>query len=141
MCFLLVIYIYIYICYIARYMDVWNDIGNPKYMTFAKLVQVWNFITFELKVIWHEERATQSFYADCFYIVSSQPNQRAVPVALPRSEPQLSHSEAGTQLSAFSQIPKIMHDVIHTPWSQFLTGFLFCHLWMTPPPRMRDHQH
>ena len=27
------------------------------------------------------ERETQSFYADCFYIVSSQPNQRAAPVA------------------------------------------------------------
>ena len=47
----------------------------------AKLVQVRNFITFELKVIRHEERKTQSFYADCFYIVSSQPNQRAAPVA------------------------------------------------------------
>ena len=32
------------------------DIGNPKYMTFTKLVQVRNFITFELKVIRHEER-------------------------------------------------------------------------------------
>ena len=39
------------------------------------------FITFELKVIRHEERETQSFYADCFYIVSPQPNQRAAPVA------------------------------------------------------------
>ena len=39
------------------------------------------FITFELKVIRHEERETQSFYADCFYIVSSEPNQRAAPVA------------------------------------------------------------
>ena len=57
------------------------DLGNPKYMTFTKLVQVRNFITFELKVIRHEERKTQSFYADCFYIVSSQPNQRAAPVA------------------------------------------------------------
>ena len=32
------------------------------------------FITFELKGFWHKERETQSFYADCFYIVSSQPN-------------------------------------------------------------------
>ena len=54
------------------------DIGNLKH---TKLVQVQNFITFELKVIRHEERETQSFYADCFYIVSSQPNQRAAPVA------------------------------------------------------------
>ena len=57
------------------------DIGNPKYTTFTKLVQVRNFITFELKVFRHEERETQSFYADCFYIVSSQPNQRSAPVA------------------------------------------------------------
>ena len=40
------------------------------------------FITFESKVFRHEERETQSFYADCFYIVSSQPNQCAAPVAL-----------------------------------------------------------
>ena len=45
------------------------------------MVHVRNFITFELKVIRHEERETQSFYADCFYIVSSQPNQRSAPVA------------------------------------------------------------
>ena len=32
------------------------DIGNPKYTTFTKLVQVRNFITFQLKVIQHEER-------------------------------------------------------------------------------------
>ena len=44
------------------------DIGNPKYTTFTKLVQVRNFITLELKVIRYEERETQSFYADCFYI-------------------------------------------------------------------------
>ena len=44
------------------------DIGNPKCMTFTKLFQVRNFITFELKVIRHEEREIQSFYADCFYI-------------------------------------------------------------------------
>ena len=37
--------------------------------------------TFLLKVIRDEERETQSFYADCFYIVSSQSNQRAAPVA------------------------------------------------------------
>ena len=36
---------------------------------------------FEFKGFRHEERETQSFYADCFYIVSSQLNQRAAPVA------------------------------------------------------------
>ena len=44
------------------------DIGNPKYTTLTKLVQVQNFISFELKVIRHEGRETQSFNADCFYI-------------------------------------------------------------------------
>ena len=59
-------------------MDVWN---RHKESENAKLLQVRNFITFELKVIRHEERETQSFYADCFYIVSSQYNQRTAPVA------------------------------------------------------------
>ena len=74
------------------------------------MVQVRNFITFKLKVFRHEERETQSFYADCFYIVSSQPNQRAAPVAhkvvWPRRAPKVNllRSEAGTQLTAFSQI-------------------------------------
>ena len=36
------------------------DIGNSKYTTFTKLVQVRNFITFELKVIRHEERETHN---------------------------------------------------------------------------------
>ena len=35
-----------------------------------------------LKVFRHTERETQIFYADCLYIVSSQPNQRVAPVAL-----------------------------------------------------------
>ena len=39
------------------------------------------FTFLSLKVFRHEERETQSFYADCFRIVSSQPNQRAAPVA------------------------------------------------------------
>ena len=40
------------------------------------------FTFLSLKVFPHEERErhTQSFYADCFYIVSSQTNQRAAPV-------------------------------------------------------------
>ena len=39
------------------------------------------FTFLSLKVFRHEERETQSFYVDCFYIVSSKPNQRAAPVA------------------------------------------------------------
>ena len=73
------------------------DIGNPKYTTFTKLVQVRNFI--ELKVIRHEERETQSFYADCFYIC---PKPRAAPhlqttgLASAGPESQPSRSDAGT---------------------------------------------
>ena len=78
------------------------DIGNPKYTTFTKLVQVGNFITFE-------ERETQSFYADCFYIC---PKPRLAPhlqttgltSAGPVSQP--SRSDAGTQLTAFINSPK-----------------------------------
>ena len=87
------------------------DIGNPKYKTFTKLVQVRNFITFELKVIRHEERETQSFYADCFY---SCPKPRAAfhlqttGLASAGPESQSSRSDAGTQLTAFSQIPQIL---------------------------------
>ena len=59
-----------------------NIYRNPKYKTLRLLSSSTKlFITFELKVFRHGERETQPIYADCFYIVSSQPNQRAVPVA------------------------------------------------------------
>ena len=83
------------------------DIGNPKYTTFTKLIQVQNFITFELKVIRRAERETQSFYADCFYIC---PKPRAAPhlqttgLASVATESQPSRSDAGTQLRAFSNL-------------------------------------
>ena len=58
------------------------DIGNLKTRKTHEIGSGMKlFITFELKAIRHEERETQSFYANCFYIVSSQPNQRVVPVA------------------------------------------------------------
>ena len=98
------------------------DRGNPKYTTFTELVQVRNFITFELKVIRHEEGETQSFYADCFYIC---PKPRAAPHLQttglgsvgPESQP--SCLDAGTQLTDFFQISKSSahtsrHDIIHT---------------------------
>ena len=121
------------------------DIGNPKYTTFTKLVQLRNF---ELKVIRHEEKETQSFYADCFYIVRSQPNQRAAPVAhkfvCPRPALNLDPLEAGTKTNWLFSNLKIPHptlpvrDVTHIPWFQFLSGiFLFWHLWMTHPLRAR----
>ena len=74
-----------------------------------KLVQVRNFTTFELKVIRHEERETQSFYADCFYIcpkLRAASHLQTTGLASAGPESQLSRSDAGTQHTAFSQIPK-----------------------------------
>ena len=124
------------------------DKGNPKYTTFTEFVQVRNFITFELKFIRHEERDTQSFNADCFYIVSSQPNQRATPVAekfvWPRPGLTLDSLVRRQELNSLlfsnpknSQPTLPVHDVIHTSWSYFLSGVLFWHLWMMHPPCVR----
>ena len=69
-------------CNIARYTDVWNIHRESEIKDIHKIGSGTKlFITLELKVIRHEERETHTFYADCFYIVSSQPNQRAAPVA------------------------------------------------------------
>ena len=100
------------------------DIGNPKYTTFTKLVQVQNFITFDLKVIWHEERETLSFYADCFNICPKPceaPHLQTTGLASAGPESQPSRSDTGTQLTAFSQIPKIL-----SPCFWFMMSF-------TPP--------
>ena len=85
------------------------DIGNPKYTTFTKLVQVRNFITFQLKVIRHEERErhTQSFYADCFYICPKPcvaPHLQTTGLASAGPESQPSRSDAGTQLWLFPNL-------------------------------------
>ena len=90
------------------YTAVWNRHRESKTTKFYEIGSGTKlFITFELKVFRHEERETQSFYADCFYIVS-QPTRGARSVqsrlASPSSESQPSSSEAGTQLTAFSQI-------------------------------------
>ena len=120
------------------------DIGNLKTWNFTKLVQVWNFITFELKVIRHE-RETQSFYAGCFYIVSSQPNQRAVPVAHKNVWPRpclnlslpVQMQELNSLLFLKSQPTLLVHDVTHIPCLNSYLGFLIWHLWMTHPLRAR----
>ena len=61
------------------------DIGNPKYTrSTLRLLSSGTKLLFtflSLKIFRHVEREAQYFYADCFYIVSSQPNQRAAPVA------------------------------------------------------------
>ena len=102
------------------------DIGNPKYtQNTLRLLSsgVKLFITFELKVIQHEERErdTQSFYADfsiCPKLRADPPPPQTTGLASAGPESQPSRSEAGTQLTAFSQIPKIfsfslpVHEVI-----------------------------
>ena len=121
------------------------DIVNPKYTTFTKLVQVWNFITFELKVFWHEERETQSFYADCFYNVSSLPNQCAGPIVhkfvWPRLGLNLNLPVRMQELNSLLFL-KSQKSSAHAsgawchphPLVLFPTGVLFWHLWMTHPP-------
>ena len=55
------------------------DIGNLKYTRNTYKIGSGTKLLFtflSLKIFRHEEREAQSFYADCFYIVSSQPNQR-----------------------------------------------------------------
>ena len=129
------------------------DIGNPKYTTFTKLVQVRNFYSpfLSLKVFRQEERETQSFYAACFYIVSSQPNKRAAPVAhnfvWPRPALNLDslirRQELNSLLFLKSQNPQPtlpVRDVTHIPWSQFLSGiFILTSLNETSFPRAREH--
>ena len=68
-------------------------------------------MTFELKVIWHKESDTQSFYAD--FSICPPPTTHGTPLqttglisAIPES--QQSSSDAKTQLTDFSQIPKIL---------------------------------
>ena len=126
-------------------------IGNPKYMTFTKLVQVRNLITFELKVFRHEERETQSFYVDCFYIVSSQPNQRVAPVAhkvvWPRPGLNLNLPVRTQELNScfFSNLQNPqptfpVRDVTQIPWSQFLSGiFILTSMNDTSFPCAREH--
>ena len=54
-----------------------------RYETFIHLFEFKGFSTWgERERERERETHTQSFYADCFYIVSSQPNQRTVPVTL-----------------------------------------------------------
>ena len=126
------------------------DIGNLKTRNFKKLVQVRNFITFESKVFRHEERETQSFYADCFYIVSSQPKQRAAPVAHKVVWPRLAlnldslvwRQELNSLLFPKSQPPLPVREVTHIPWSQFLSGiFILTSLNDTSSLCAREHLH
>ena len=122
-----------------------NIYRNPKTWNCSGTKLLFTFLS--LKAFQHVERDTIFL---CWLLLhcqlSTQPTRGArsaqIRLALPSSESRLSRSEAGTQLTAFSQIPKSpamlpVHDVTHIPRSQFLSGLLFWHLWMTHPPRAR----
>ena len=125
------------------------DIGNLKTRNSRKGFRYETFYyLFELKVFRYEERETQSFDADCFYIC---PKSRAAPhlqttgqaSAGPESQP--SRSDAGTQLSAFSQIPQILSSrfwcmTSFTPPGLFsIWGFILTSVNDASSPRARKH--
>ena len=122
------------------------DTGNPKTRNSRNLFRYETFYYLWVKGFstWGE-RETQSFYADCFYIVSSQPNQRAAPVAhkFVWHRPALNldslvrRQELNSLLFLKSQPTLPVRDVTHIPWSQFLSGVLFWYLRMAHPPRAR----
>ena len=82
--------------------------------------------------------------------LSTQPIRGArnaqIRLALPSSESQLSRSEAGTQLTAFLKSPNAQPTLpgmtsFTSPGLISYLGPLLWHLWMTHPPRARDHLH
>ena len=91
------------------------------------------------------ERHTQSFYADCFYIFSSQPNQCAAPVAhkfvCPHPalnlDPLVRRQELNSLTFSKSQNPQpTLPGLTSFPPPSHISclGFLFWHLWTTHPP-------
>ena len=96
------------------------------------------------------ERGT-IFLSDCFYIVSSQPNQCAAPVAHKFVWPcpalnlnfLVRRQELNSLLFLKSPNPQPtlpVRDVIHILWSQFLSGiFILTSLNHTSSPRAREH--
>ena len=87
------------------------------------------FITFGLKVIRHEERVAQSFYAD----FSICPPPRAAPsrklLVWSRRPPKVTllplRQELNSLLFLKSQSTLPVRVVTHIPWSQFLSGIFF----------------
>ena len=124
-----------------------NICRNPKTRNWFRYETFIHFFEFKRYSTWGE-RDTQSFYADFFYIVSSQPNQHAAPVAhkfvWPRPALNLDllvrRLELNSQLFLKSPNPQPtlpLRDAIHTPGPNPYLGFLFWHLWMTHPLRAR----
>ena len=92
------------------------------------------FTFLSLKVFRHEERETQSFYADCFYLVSSQLNQRAVLIAhkfvWPRPALNFDSLVRRQELTSltFSQIPSPRFQCVTSLTSPGLNSYLEWHI-------------
>ena len=124
-----------------------NIYRNPKtgnwfrYETFIHLFEFKGFST------WGERGTIFLCWLLLHRQLSSQPTRGASSaqsrLASPSSESRLSRSEAGTQLSTFSHIPKILSPHFRyitsftSPGHNSYLGFLFWHLWMTHPLRTR----
>ena len=128
------------------------DIGNPKCTrNTLRLLSSGTkfFITFEFKGFstWGERDTIFLCWLLLHHQLLTQPTRGGrspqIFLASPGSECQFSRSEAGTQLTAFSQIPKILSPCFRcmtsltSPGHNSYLGFLFWHLWMTHPLRTR----
>ena len=138
----------VFITYNIRLCEI--DIRNPKYTTFTKLVQVRNFITFELKVIRHEERDTHNL--SMLTAFTSAPNHVRHPICKlliwPQRAPKINLSVRTQELNSllFSQIPKILSPRLRCmtsftpPGPIFLSDvFILTSLNDTSSPRAREH--
>ena len=145
------IYIYMFVCNISMIQICGIDIGNLKTRNFTKLVQVRNFYSpFWVWRFFDMRRKRHTIFL-CWLLwhrrLSTQPTRGARSaqsrLASLSSESQPSSSQAGTQLTDFSQIPQILnasgHDVIHISWSHFLSGIILTSLNDTSSPRARVH--
>ena len=123
-----------------------NIYRNPKtrnwfrYETFIHLFELKGFLSWgERDIIFlcwlllHRQLSTQ---------LTRGARSAQICLASPRPESRLPRSEAGSQLTAFSQISKSSAHA-SAAWRhshalvQFYLGFLFWHLWMTHPLRAR----
>ena len=125
------------------------DIGNPKYMTFAKLVQVRNFITFELFDMRRERHNLSMLTA--FTSAPNHARHRIYKLLVwPRRAPKINLSVRTQELNKLlflkpSKSPAHVSSVWrHShPLDHFLSGVLFWHLRMThsPPARVNTCAH
>ena len=121
---------------IYRNLKTWNSQNWFKYET---LYYLW----VKGNSTWRERDTILLCWLLLYRQLSTQPTHGTrsaqIRLALPSSECQLSRSEAGTQLTDFSQIPKILKPCFQcmtsltSPGPNSYLGFLFWHLWMTHP--------